>query len=122
VPCLALALAGRDAAAAETCDDDSPLCIVGGDDGANWQSGETSPRKDRTRRSTKSGGKLDLTIEGGRGSLFVNGRFRGRAPLEGIAIPAGKNDIQVRDGETILAEGLLTVPRNGRVELLVRHP
>lgn len=80
-----------------------------------------SSSKNRARRSTKQGGKLSVDLDDGRASLFVNGRFRGNVPLEDIKVPSGKNDIQVRDGETILAEGLLTVPRNGSVSVLVHY-
>lgn len=119
---LVLASAVPALAAHQACDDPSHLCIVSGDEGARWEAGEKSTSKNRSRRSTKQGGKLSVELEGGRASLFVNGRFRGNPPLQDIEVPSGKNDIQLRDGETILAEGLLTVPRNGSVSVVVHHP
>ena len=56
------------------------------------------------------------------GSIFINGRYAGTAPLEGIEIPSGKNDLQIRDGSDVLATGVLTVPKESDVIAVVRHP
>jgi len=121
VPGLAAGFVGvGSAVAAESCD--QGLCIVSGDEGARWEPGATSTPKNRKRRSTKDGATLDFEVASGRASLFVNGRFRGTAPLEDLDVPSGKNDIQVRDGDTVLAAGLLTVPRGGSVSIRVEHP
>lgn len=88
--------------------------------GARWQADKQTTAKERRKRSKKHAGTVSLTIEGGRGSLFINGRYAGTAPLQGIEIPAGKNDLQVRDGSSVLATGVLTVPREGAVVVTVR--
>ncbi|MCH9684784.1 MAG: hypothetical protein K0V04_25335 [Deltaproteobacteria bacterium] len=107
------------AAAAMTCDDDSGLCVDSGD--ATWAPDKKSTSKDRKKRSTKSPGTLSVSIDGGRGSVFVNGRYIGTAPVDGVEVPAGKNDLQVRDGAVVLANGLLKVPKDSSVSITVRH-
>lgn len=107
------------AAAAFGCDDDSGLCVDSG--GASWAPDKKTTSKDRKKRSTKTSGRLSLTIDDGRGSVFLNGRYVGTAPVSGIEIPSGKNDLQVRDGANVLASGVLDVPKDAGVSITVRH-
>jgi hypothetical protein len=106
-------------AAALACDDESGVCVDSG--GASYTDGKQATSKQRGKRSKKNGGTLSVTIDGGRGSVFLNGRFVGTAPVSSVDIPSGKNDIHVRDGETVLANGLLDVPKGADVSLTVRH-
>ena len=101
------------------CSDEGNLCV---ESGGKWFTGATTTSKDRKKQSTKNAGTLTVRIEGGRGSIFVNGRYAGTAPLEGIEIPSGKNDIQVRDGSEVLATGVLGVSGGSNVIAVVRHP
>lgn len=121
VAVMAMPVPHTASAATFECTDESNLCLEP-TDGARWQPEEVTTKKDRARRSTKYAGQISLTIEGGRGSLFINGRYAGTAPLRGAEIPAGRNDIQVRDGAEILSLGVLTVPREGDLSITVRHP
>jgi hypothetical protein len=89
--------------------------------GAKWESGVTTSPKERTKRTKKNGGTLSISIEDGRGSVFINGRYAGTAPLSGIEIPRGRNDIQVRDGAEVLASGVLQVPANADLDVTVTH-
>ncbi|MCA9650528.1 MAG: hypothetical protein H6712_17465 [Myxococcales bacterium] len=107
------------AAATLGCDDDSGLCVDSGD--AKWAADKQSTSKDRKKRSTKTAGTLSVTIDGGRGSVFLNGRFVGTAPVSGVSVPSGKNDLHVRDGEDVLANGTLTVGKGTSVSVTVRH-
>jgi hypothetical protein len=116
---VSLALGGRVAAANMACEDASNLCLSPAS-GAKWEAGKTTGPKDRKKR-VDNGGSLSLTIDGGRGSLFVNGRYAGTAPLSGISVPAGRNDVQVRDGATVLSQGVLTVPKGGSLAITVNH-
>lgn len=118
---VALGAASSGAAAASTlaCDDASGLCVDSG--GASWEPDKKSSSKDRKKRSSKSPGTLAVTIDGGRGSVFVNGRYVGTAPVSGVEVPAGKNDLQIRDGANVLATGLLEVPKGASVSVTVRH-
>lgn len=114
-----LVLPASPAQAFEECPEDQAVCLEPLK-GARFQADKQSTAKERKKRSKKYAGTLSLTVEGGRGSLFINGRYAGTAPLDGIEIPAGKNDIQVRDGATVIASGVLTVPREGKVVATVR--
>lgn len=101
------------------CADEGNLCV---ESGGNWASGSRTSSKDRRKQSKKTAGTLTVRIEGGRGSIFINGRYAGTAPLEGVEIPSGKNDLQIRDGSEVLATGVLTVPKQSDVIAVVRHP
>jgi hypothetical protein len=103
------------------CADPSNLCLSP-TGGAKWEPGKTAAPKDKKKRSEKNAGTLSVTIEGGRGSVFVNGRYAGTAPLSGVSIPAGRNDVQVRDGSTVLSSGVMTVPKGASLSATVRHP
>jgi hypothetical protein len=121
---LGVGLAGAPAATASwqtDCDEDSNLCVEQ-PSGASWAGGTKTTAKERKRRSLKGGGTLALSIEGGRGSVFVNGRYVGTAPVEGVKVPRGKSDVQVRDGAEVLAWGVLLVPKDAQVVATVRHP
>ena len=106
------------AATVAACEHDSGLCLEAVA-GAKWQANRSSNKKQRKKRSNKHSGTISLEVEGGRGSLFINGRYAGTAPLSDAKIPGGANDIQVRDGAKVLAQGLLTVPRDGSVSITV---
>jgi hypothetical protein len=105
-------------AAALACEDPSNLCA----DGGTFAAGKQTPAKERKKRVEKSGATVSLTIDNGRGSLFVNGRYAGTAPLSSVPIAAGKNDIQVRDGVTVIASGTLVVGKGASVTLTAKHP
>lgn len=110
------------AAHAGSCTDPSGLCAEG--DGVRWKpDGTLSPaqrrKEDKKRKGT--GASVDLVIEGGRGSVFIDGRYAGTAPLDNFYLEPGAHDLQVRDGNRILAEGVLTVPSGGDVSLTVKH-
>jgi hypothetical protein len=107
-------------AAAFDCADASNFCLDAAT-GAAWEPDARSASSDRGKRK-KGSETISITVEGGRGSVFINGRYAGTAPLDGVTIPAGKNDIQIRDGAEVLAQGLLTVPKGARLAAIVRHP
>ena len=116
----AIAPTSVSAAASLECSDASNLCLEPAD-GAAWEADKSSTAKDKSGRS-KGGGKLSLTIDNGRGSLFINGRYAGTAPLDSVSIPSGKNDLQVRDGAEVITSGLLTVPKGSSLTVTVNHP
>ena len=105
--------------AMDECTDEGNLCV---ESGGEWASGAKTTSKERRKQSMKQPATFPFRVVDGRGSLFVNGRYAGTAPLEGIEIPAGKNDIQVRDGAEVLASGVLTVNSGSDVIAVVRHP
>ena len=116
---LAIALAAPTVTEASrmACEDDSGLCLESLK-GARWVPGKSTTRKQRKKQSNKRAGTISMEVDG-RGSLFINGRYAGTSPLSGAKIPGGPNDIQIRDGARVLAEGILVVPRNGDVSITV---
>ena len=101
------------------------VTLAPGVKGQDWQPGAKTNKKEqkyRASRGRRSPGTVSISIAAGRGSVFVNDRFAGTAPVEGYGVPAGKNDIQVRDGSMVLAEGVLTVPKNGTITMTVPGP
>jgi hypothetical protein len=123
---LALVLATAALFAAPTqaqaaCSDPSGLCMEAVK-GGKWEpDGSLSAKQLKAKRKGPPG-SLTLKIDDGRGSVFVDGRYVGTAPLSELSLGAGKHDLQVRDGAKILAEGVITVPKGANVRVNVRHP
>jgi hypothetical protein len=112
---LALALAcmlaaGPAEAAEEVC---GPTACVSG---ADWSTEEQLDDAARSREAKKNrkrkDAQLTVQINGGRGSVFVDGVFIAVAPALYVPIKPGKHDIEVRDGERVRARGVLTIPNN----------
>ncbi len=107
--------------AEDSCTDDGTVCLTRAK-GAAFVPGKRTTRRDRRRRGRGAPGTLRVRIEGGRGSVFLNGRYVGTVPLDAVEVPSGRNDIEIRDGMIVLAMGRLSMPRGGQLELTVRHP
>lgn len=102
------------------CSDPSGLCMEPVK-GGKWEpDGSLSAKQLKAKR--KGTGSLTVKVDDGRGSVFVDGRYAGTAPLADLSLGAGKHDLQVRDGAKILAEGVVTVPKGATVKVNVRHP
>lgn len=102
------------------CSDPSGLCMEPVK-GGKWEpDGSLSAKQLKAKR--KGTGNLSVKVDDGRGSVFVDGRYVGTAPLGDLELGAGRHDLQVRDGAKILAEGVLTVPKGATVKVNVRHP
>lgn len=55
---------------------------------------------------------LRVQVEGGRGSVFVDGRYLAtEGPHAERELVPGKHEIEVRDGDTVVCVGVLTIPR-----------
>lgn len=113
---LALALACMLAspsveAAQEEC---GPTACVSG---AGWSTDEqlddAARKREGKRNRKRKDAQLTVQIDGGRGSVFVDGVFIAIAPALYVPIKPGKHDIEVRDGEQVRARGVLTIPSNG---------
>lgn len=123
---LAFALAVTAALAAPSpaqaaCSDPSNFCL---DDakGAKWEADASLSAKALKAKRKGAPGKLSIKVEDGRGSVFIDGRFVGVAPVADVTLGPGKHDVQVRDGDRILAEGVITIPKGASVKATVRHP
>ena len=76
-----------------------------------------SRRKEAKRYRKRKSVELSVAVRGSRGSVFVDGRYL--AP-QGRELKPGKHELEVRDGETVLALGVLTIPRGlERLEVVV---
>ena len=102
------------------CSDASGLCIEPAK-GAKWEPDSSLSGKQLKTKRKGPPGHLSVTIEEGRGSVFVDGRYAGTAPLSDLDLGPGKHDLQVRDGNKILAEGIITIPKGTDVKVIVRH-
>jgi hypothetical protein len=109
------------ALADDGCVQGGTVCLVPAK-GAKYEPGRTVGEKDAKKRGKGAPASLRLTVENGRGSVFLNERFVGTAPVEGILVPAGRNDLEVRDGMIVLTEGVLQAPSGAALEMRVRHP
>lgn len=118
VAALILALAPAPAHAA--CNDASGVCL-GEAKGAKWEADASLSAKQIKAKRKGPSCKVAFEIDGGRGSVFVDGRYAGTAPNTSLTLTPGKHDVQVRDGQKILAEGVLTVPKGGSLQVTVRH-
>ena len=120
LPALALAAPAR---AAAPCADSSGLCVNDGA-GVRWKADASltgaALRKENKKRKGAAA-SLDLAVDGGRGTVFIDGRFAGVAPLDNYYLEPGAHDLQVRDGNRVLAEGVLTVPAGTDVSITVNH-
>jgi len=121
VPLVAALSVAAPAAAEDRCTDDGTVCWTRAR-GAAFVPGKRTTRRDRRRRGRRSPGTLSVNIVGGRGSVFLNGRYVGTAPLSAVTVPNGRNEIEIRDGMVVLASGRLSMPSGGVITLTVRAP
>lgn len=109
--CL-LFISPRPAAAAEVCDEQG-VCI----DGADWNSGaqldDKARAKERKKHAKRKDASLTVELSQGRGSVFIDGVWIAPAPVSYVPLKPGKHDIEVRDGETLLARGVIDIPKSG---------
>jgi hypothetical protein len=121
VPFAVLAAVAAPTAAQAACSDPSNLCVDGAK-GAKWEPDASLSAKQLKAKRKGAAGTLSVKIEEGRGSVFIDGRFAGVAPVGSVELGPGKHDLQVRDGAKILAEGVITIPKGGTVKATVRYP
>ena len=112
VTCGLLVLPARPSEAAEVCDEQG-VCV----DGAEWASGEQLDDAEREKQARRNRKRKDATLSvelsSGRGSVFLDGVWIAPAPIDFVPLKPGRHDLEIRDGETVLARGVLTIPRKG---------
>lgn len=96
------------------------------DEAGSFQSDARLTRKQRSAEAKKQRKRksvvLQVLIEGGRGSAFVDGRYlAGDGPHAERTLKPGKHEVEVRDGERVIAVGVLTIPRSAAAVTLVVH-
>jgi hypothetical protein len=112
---LALALACMLAsppaeAAEEVCG--PTACVLGAGWSTEEQLDDAERKREAKRNRKRKAAQLTVQVNGGRGSVFVDGVFVAIAPALYVPIKPGKHDIEVRDGERVRARGVLTIPNN----------
>lgn len=108
---LSILSSSTPANAAVVCD--QGVCVAG----AAWSNGEQLDDKARAREAKRNrkGKDATLTVEivGARGSVFLDGVWIAVAPISYVPIKPGKHDLEVRDGERVLARGVLEIDKKG---------
>lgn len=102
---LVLVLAGARDSQAGSCG--ASVCPSAGE----WQEGKTLDAKARKKEAKANKKKADVTLRvaAERGSVFVDGRYL--APDATRAIKPGKHELELREGDEVLALGVLVVPK-----------
>lgn len=79
-------------------------------------------RKDAKKHRKHKDVALSVRVEGGRASVFVDGRYlAGDGPHAQRSVKPGKHEIEVRDGDRVVAVGVLSIPRKAGAVALVVH-
>ncbi len=120
---LVLSLETRAAADEGTCE---TVCLRSGDGESvgGWLEGETLSAKARAKEAKKQRKAKEVGVrvelEGGRGSVFIDGRYLASGD-EGRAVKPGKHELEVRDGERVIALGVIQIPSKiGEVVIQVK--
>lgn len=109
---LVLAMAQPVEAAAEAEECGPTACVTGASWSTEEQLDDTARKREAKKNRKRKDAQLTVQINGGRGSVFVDGVFVAIAPALYVPIKPGKHDIEVRDGERVRARGVLTIPNN----------
>ncbi|PRQ06883.1 hypothetical protein [Enhygromyxa salina] len=124
----ALALSFLLAPTPDTDDDcGEQVCVYGTGGGAGtWKSGERLSRGKRKKEEKANRKRKDVTlnvvVEGGRGSVFVDGRYlatEGQHAQRGVK--PGRHEIEIRDADQVITFGVLVVSRKADAVALVVH-
>lgn len=102
--------------------DASGVCV----EGATWSPdsslNDKARKKEAKKNRKKKDASLSVLIEGGRGSVFIDGVWVSEAPVDAMTIKPGRHDIQIRDGMDVLARGIIKIPKKGgQVSIRVSH-
>jgi hypothetical protein len=124
-------------ASAPATDDDcgEQVCLYGldrsdnalaGEEAGSWKPDARLSRKRRRKEAKKNRKRknvsLSVALEGSRGSVFVDGRYLATSgPHAQRGIKPGRHEIELRDGDRVIAVGVLTIPRKLGALALVVH-
>lgn len=99
--------------------DRGDLCVIEGkgsfDRGASFDDKARAKEAKKVAKS-KVRVRLSITIDGGRGSVFVDGRWIDLAPVTDLELTPGRHDIEVRDRDVVLARGVLDLSANAKTK------
>ena len=103
------------------------VCLYGdGNSPGSWKPDSTMSAKQRQAEAKKHRKYkhvvLRVALEDGRGSVFVDGRYLAtQGPHAERGVKPGKHEIEVRDGEEVIAVGVLSVGKTAKAVTLVVH-
>ncbi len=113
----------------EDCGEQACIYAVDGDeeleDAGDWQPDKRLSKKQRRAEAKRYRKAKDVTlrvlVEGGRGTVFVDGRYlAGTGAHAERELDPGKHEIEIRDGEDTVV-GVLVIPRKATALTLVVH-
>ena len=62
-------------------------------------------------------------VDEGRASVFINGVYEGTTPTDPISLRPGRHEVQLRDRDTVVSQGVIRVSTKSDDALMkVRHP
>ena len=103
------------------------VCVYATGDGAGtWTEDATLSRKARQTEASRNKKRRDVALSvqvvGGRGSVFVDGRYLPTSgPYTQLEIKPGKHEIEVRDGEEQIVVGVVKISNKASSLALVVH-
>ena len=102
------------------------VCVYADGESGSFKSDARLSKKQRAAEAKKNRKYKRVTVQvqvdGGRGSAFVDGRYQaGEGPHAERALAPGKHEVEVRDGDRVIAIGVLTIPRKATAITLVVH-
>lgn len=103
------------------------VCVyTSGESTGTWSEDDTLSRKQRQKQAKNNKKRRDVALSveiiGGRGSVFVDGRYLPTSgPHAQLEIKPGKHEVEVRDGEMQVVVGVVKIPRKAESIALVVH-
>jgi hypothetical protein len=110
--------------AADTCNPDL-LCAISGTvtfkPEATISRGSLGKDYKKYRRRKKI--PVTFIVAEGRASVFIDGVYEGTTPTDPIPLRPGRHDVQLRDRELVVAQGVMRIStRSDEAVMKVRHP
>lgn len=80
-------------------------------------------RYDRKKYRRKKKVPVSFIVDQGRASVFIDGVYEGTTPTDPIPLRPGRHEVQLRDRDTVVTQGVIRVSTKSKEALMkVRHP
>ncbi|MGB1698322.1 MAG: hypothetical protein ACPHRO_00100 [Nannocystaceae bacterium] len=124
---LAFALASSHTASSRAADACNPdlLCAISGTVSFKPEAkiSRGSLRKDYKKYRRRKKVPVTFIVAEGRASVFIDGVYEGTTPTEPIPLRPGRHDIQLRDRDLVVSQGVMRIStRSDEAVMKVRHP
>jgi hypothetical protein len=102
------------------------VCVYASGENGSFKADVRLNKKQRSAEAKKNAKakrvSVSVQVESGRGSAFIDGRYlAGEGPHAERALLPGRHEVEVRDGDRVIAVGILTIPRKASAVTLVVH-